>query len=68
MFIRTQFTEIPAFRARWTNITPVAWLRAAISRIRQRRVLAELDDRTLRDIGVSRSEVYHEANKPCWRR
>jgi uncharacterized protein YjiS (DUF1127 family) len=42
--------------------------RAAIVRARQRRLLAALDDRTLRDIGVTRSDAGAEANKPFWQR
>jgi uncharacterized protein YjiS (DUF1127 family) len=40
------------------------WLR----RRRDRAELATLDDRMLRDIGVSRTEVLHEINKPFWRK
>ena len=36
-------------------------------RARQRRQLCELDDRLLRDIGVSRAEVEHEMALPFWR-
>jgi uncharacterized protein YjiS (DUF1127 family) len=36
-------------------------------RSRQRRHLAELDDRLLRDIGISRVEVEAEASRPFWR-
>jgi uncharacterized protein YjiS (DUF1127 family) len=36
-------------------------------RSRERQVLSELDDRMLRDIGVTRAEVYREATKPFWR-
>jgi uncharacterized protein YjiS (DUF1127 family) len=39
-----------------------------IARWRQRRLLEQLDERTLRDIGISRSEALAEARKPCWRR
>lgn len=39
-----------------------AWL----ERSRQRRHLGELDDRLLRDIGVSRAEVEHEVSLPFW--
>ena len=38
-----------------------------VERARQRRHLAELDDRLLRDIGVSRAEVEAEISRPFWR-
>lgn len=50
------------------------WLRRAIEGIeralerrRERRHLAELDDRMLHDIGVSRADVDREVNTPMWR-
>ena len=42
---------------------PLTWLQ----RDRDRRALQALDDRLLRDIGVSRSEVEGEIAKPFWR-
>ena len=36
-------------------------------RDRQRRALARLDDRLLRDIGVSRTAALRESQKPFWR-
>ena len=39
-----------------------------IERARQRRCLAGLSDRSLKDIGISRCDVLHEARKPFWRR
>jgi uncharacterized protein YjiS (DUF1127 family) len=33
----------------------------------QRRALAELDDRMLRDIGLTRSQAEREIRKPFWR-
>jgi uncharacterized protein YjiS (DUF1127 family) len=36
-------------------------------RAQQRRELATLDARTLRDLGLSASDVNFEANKPFWR-
>ena len=36
-------------------------------RQRQRYDLATLDDRMLRDMGISRLDVDREANKPFWR-
>ena len=35
-------------------------------RARQRRRLLELDDRMLKDIGVSRADAVREASKPFW--
>ncbi len=35
-------------------------------RAEQRHILRELDGRMLKDIGVSRSDAYKEANKPFW--
>jgi len=37
------------------------------ARARQRRELRELDDRLLRDIGLSRDDVELLARKPFWR-
>ena len=36
-------------------------------RARERHELANLDRRTLRDLGLSTSEIQFEANKPFWR-
>jgi uncharacterized protein YjiS (DUF1127 family) len=36
-------------------------------RARERRELASLDTRTLRDLGLSSSEIQFEVNKPFWR-
>ncbi len=36
-------------------------------RARERRELASLDSRTLRDLGLSPSDVQFEVNKPFWR-
>jgi uncharacterized protein YjiS (DUF1127 family) len=38
-----------------------------IERERQRRRLAGLSDRSLKDIGISRYDALHEARKPFWR-
>ncbi|MBI2736725.1 MAG: DUF1127 domain-containing protein [Rhodospirillales bacterium] len=37
------------------------------ARARQRKELASLDSRTLRDLGLSASDVNFEVNKPFWR-
>ena len=36
-------------------------------RARERRELANLDARTLRDLGMSRGDIQFEAAKPFWR-
>jgi|GEM_PF-1105681 len=36
-------------------------------RLRQRRRLAQLDDRLLSDIGLGRGDVERESGKPFWR-
>jgi uncharacterized protein YjiS (DUF1127 family) len=46
----------------------LAWVHAAVARWRERRILEVLDERMLRDIGISRSQALAEAAKPCWRR
>jgi uncharacterized protein YjiS (DUF1127 family) len=42
--------------ARWMHATRVAWI-AAVRRSREQRALSLLDDATLRDIGMRRSEI-----------
>ena len=37
-------------------------------RAKQRRELANLDYRTMRDLGISPTDVQFEANKPFWQR
>jgi uncharacterized protein YjiS (DUF1127 family) len=37
-------------------------------RVRQRHMLASMDDHLLRDLGLSRSEAQAEWEKPFWRR
>ncbi len=36
-------------------------------RARQRRHLASLEDRLLKDMGISRADAEREASKPFWR-
>lgn len=39
----------------------------AIERSRQRRQLLEMDDRQLKDIGITRAEAELEGRKPIWK-
>ena len=38
-----------------------------VQRAQQRRQLAQLDQRALSDIGLSRADALNEANKPFWK-
>lgn len=44
-----------------------AVLVTALTRRRDRAMLARLDAHLLRDIGVDPAEAFAEARKPCWR-
>jgi uncharacterized protein YjiS (DUF1127 family) len=44
-----------------------AGLRTLLLRWRGRRELAQLDERLLRDVGISREQALREAEKPFWR-
>ena len=46
----------------------VDWLAAALERRRQRLALMQLDDRMLKDVGLTRTDLQHEVEKPFWRR
>jgi len=50
------------FGARWLRVFD-AW----IKRSHQRRELASLDDRQLKDVGITRYEASRESTKPFWR-
>ena len=52
---------------RWSTARFVDMLLQFHERVRQRQALMALDDRLLKDIGVSRADAEHEANKPFWR-
>ncbi|PWS37660.1 hypothetical protein DFH01_12655 [Falsiroseomonas bella] len=44
----------------------LAWLAAAMHAIESRRRLAEMDDRMLQDIGISRADALEEAARAPW--
>ena len=60
---RPSFLDIP-----WRDRLRDGWmsLLRLEDRRRQRLALAEMDDRLLADIGVSRAQALREAGKPCW--
>ncbi|WP_431282553.1 DUF1127 domain-containing protein [Humitalea sp. 24SJ18S-53] len=43
-----------------------AMLKRALVAIETRRDLAEMDDRMLRDVGISRADALHEAERAPW--
>ena len=45
-----------------------AWLNTVLARRTERRQLLALDERDLRDIGLTPSEAWALAQKPLWRR
>ena len=52
---------------RWRPSRALAALMRIWDRSRQRRHLRDLDDRMLRDVGLSRADVARETAKPVWR-
>ena len=57
----------PRFQRRWETGAGWRLLREWRQRARERRDLARLGERELHDIGLSRSLVFNEINKPFWR-
>ncbi len=43
------------------------WAVTAHERSRQRRALAAMDDHLLKDIGLTRADIFRETTKPFWR-
>ena len=48
-------------RERWQQLS------LELEKTRQRRVLKDLDDRMLADIGITRNQASREARKPFWK-
>jgi uncharacterized protein YjiS (DUF1127 family) len=46
--------------------TVLSWLEARLERRRSRRQLLEMTDEQLKDIGLSRTDAYREANRGMW--
>lgn len=66
--VRTRSPTLPAIR--FGGAVPASRLGSFMrwyDRYLQRRALAELDDRMLADIGITRQDVEREIRKPFWR-
>lgn len=50
---------------RFTNA--IGFIATWMERVRQREALASLDDRMLRDLGITRTEAVRECEKPFWK-
>jgi len=57
---------IPSYVRLATNRSWIQVIGVWIDRSRQRRALANLDDRLLDDVGISRTEARREIAKPFW--
>jgi uncharacterized protein YjiS (DUF1127 family) len=61
----------PRYRADYHPLPPLAaatrLIAQWIERSRQRQALASLEERMLRDIGITRVDVARECEKPFWR-
>jgi uncharacterized protein YjiS (DUF1127 family) len=44
----------------------ISMIEMAVERRRSRHALMELSDLQLKDIGISRSDAFREANRPFW--
>jgi len=49
-----------------STVATAKWFSEAMLKRRTRHQLRELSDEMLRDIGVTRAEAMHEANRPFW--
>ena len=56
--------DVPAITARRADW--FAWLRRTLQAAESRRHLAEMDQRMLTDIGISRAEALQEAGRAPW--
>lgn len=63
---RTDITMRYSARRPSTLMRVISMIEGAVERRRSRLALMELSDVQLKDIGISRSEAYREANRPFW--
>lgn len=68
---QTGIPAVIAYLAHERANTPLARLKRAIgdwrARVKERTQLIGLDERMLRDIGLTKIDMWHEADKPFWR-
>lgn len=63
---RTDITMRSSTPRASTLMRVISMIEGAVERRRSRLALMELSDVQLKDIGISRSEAYREANRPFW--
>ena len=56
----------PSLGLRLRVMRAVAWMEAAFRTARERRQLMTLDERALKDIGISRADAHGEWSRPFW--
>jgi uncharacterized protein YjiS (DUF1127 family) len=61
---RSAVRERPASHLRRSLALLSVWRK----RLRDRRALALMDERSLRDLGLTRHDAFWEARKPIWRK
>jgi uncharacterized protein YjiS (DUF1127 family) len=66
MYGMLQITRRAAPRRTSPPVSLTALVRSWRTRIRERRALAAMDERLLRDIGISRLDAARECAKPFW--
>lgn len=64
-FLDRLINRYAALRTRFGGA--LGWLRRCYVVHRQRRALLALDERMLKDIGISRTDALQEGRKPFWR-
>jgi uncharacterized protein YjiS (DUF1127 family) len=69
--LQTGISAVIAYLAHESASTPLTRLKRAYgewrARVKERTQLVGLDERMLRDIGLTKIDIWHEANKPFWR-
>jgi len=51
----------------YSLLRTIEWVEGVFERRRSRHALLEMSDSQLKDIGLSRSEAFGEANRPFWK-